>query len=159
MKQHNTLVAVLFLCPVLAIGQSFTLSTDILTDQSAHSGGCVGIADMDGDGYDDLLLLDDAKNVYIDYQGSDGTYTSYSMGQASSSQQWGMSVGDVDNDGHKDFFSGGSNDGVHFLRMSGRGAGTWSSLNNGSMFMQCANMAVASLAKEFKLRTQSSFPT
>ncbi|MBK7286018.1 MAG: CRTAC1 family protein [Flavobacteriales bacterium] len=117
------------------------MSTSILSDQSAHSGGCVGIADMDGDGFDDLLLLDESKNVYIDYQGAGGTYTSYNMGQASSSSQWGMAAGDVDNDGHKDFFSGGSNDGVHFLRMSGRGSGTWSSLNNGTMFMQCANMA------------------
>ena len=81
----------------------------------------MGIADMDGDGFDDLLLLDESKNVYIDYQGAGGTYTSYNMGQASSSSQWGMAAGDVDNDGHKDFFSGGSNDGVHFLRMCGRG--------------------------------------
>lgn len=141
MKPNFTLLTLLALSPAFVTGQTFTLSTGILTDQSAHSGGCVGIADMDGDGYDDLLLLDQSKNLYIDYQAANGTYTSFYMGQASSSQQWGMAAGDVDNDGHKDFFSGGSNDGVHFLRMSGRGSGTWSSLNNGSMFMQCANMA------------------
>ena len=141
MKQITTLFACLILSPAFVLGQTFTLSTGVLTNQSARSGGCVGIADMDGDGYDDLILLDQSKNLYIDYQASNGTYTSYSMGAASSAQQWGMAVGDVDNDGHKDFFSGGSNDGVHFLRMSGRGNGTWSNLNNGSMFMQCANMA------------------
>jgi len=141
MKLSFSLFALLAMSPAFVVGQTFTLSTSILSDQSAHSGGCVGIADMDGDGFDDLLLLDESKNVYIDYQGAGGTYTSYNMGQASSSSQWGMAAGDVDNDGHKDFFSGGSNDGVHFLRMSGRGSGTWSSLNNGTMFMQCANMA------------------
>ena len=142
MKQNATLVACALLAPALSFGQTYTLSTGILSDQSAHSGGCVGIADMDGDGYDDLILLDQSKHLYIDYQGSDGSFTSYDMGQASSAQQWGMAAGDVDNDGHKDFFSGGSNDGVHFLRISGRGqAASWASLNNGSMFMQCANMA------------------
>ena len=141
MKLSFSLFALLAMSPAFVVGQTFTLSTSILSDQSAHSGGCVGIADMDGDGFDDLLLLDESKYVYIDYQGAGGTFTSYNMGQASSSSQWGMAAGDVDNDGHKDFFSGGSNDGVHFLRMSGRGSGTWSSLNNGTMFMQCANMA------------------
>ncbi len=141
MKPNFPLLALLVISPAFVVGQTFTLSTGILSDQSAHSGGCVGIADMDGDGYDDLLLLDESKNVYIDYQAAGGTYSSYYMGQASSASQWGMAAGDVDNDGHKDFFSGGSNDGVHFLRMSGRGSGTWSSLNNGTMFMQCANMA------------------
>ncbi|MBZ0207432.1 MAG: CRTAC1 family protein [Flavobacteriales bacterium] len=141
MKRSRTLLALLVLAPAVAFGQTFTLSTGILSDQSAHSGGCVGIADMDGDGYDDLILLDQSKNLYIDYQGANGTFTSFYMGQASSSSQWGMAAGDVDNDGHKDFFSGGNGDGVHFLRMSGRGAGSWSNLNNGSIFMQCANMA------------------
>lgn len=140
MPKH-TLLSILLLSPAVILGQTFTLSTGILFDQSAHSGGCVGIADMDGDGYDDLILLDQSKHVYIDYQAANGTFTSYDMGAASSSQQWGMAVGDVDNDGHKDFFSGGNGDGVHFLRMSGRGNGSWSNLNNGNMFMQCANMA------------------
>lgn len=141
MKQNATLLACMLLSPALVLGQTFTLSTSVLSDQSARSGGCVGIADMDGDGYDDLVLLDQSKNLYIDYQASDGSFTSYSMGAASTAQQWGMAVGDVDNDGHKDFFSGGSNDGVHFLHITSRGNGTWSSLNNGSMFMQCANVA------------------
>lgn len=141
MKQMYPLLVLSSILPILASGQSFTLSTGILSNQNAHSGGCVGIADMDGDGYDDLILLDQSKNLYIDYQGANGAFTSYNMGQSSSSQQWGMAAGDVNNDGHKDFFSGGNGDGVHFLQITGRGAGSWSNLNNGSMFMQCANMA------------------
>jgi hypothetical protein len=142
MKQSRTLLAILCAIPAAVAGQTFTLSTSILSDQSAHSGGCVGIADMDDDGLDDLVLLDQAKHLYIDYQNSDGTFTSYDMGQASSASQWGMAVGDVNNDGHKDFFSGGSFDGVHFLQISGRGtSSSWTELDNDDMFMQCANMA------------------
>ena len=121
--------------------QSYTLSTSILTNQSARSGGCVGIADMDGDGLDDLILLHQSKTLSIDYQNADGSFTSYSYGNVSSSSQWGMAVGDVDNDGHKDFVSGGNGDGVHVVRISGRGTYTpVTNLNNGNMFMQGMNM-------------------
>ena len=124
-----------------SMAQSFTLSTSILTNQSARSGGCVGIADMDGDGLDDLILLHQSKTLSIDYQTADGSFTSYAYGNVSNSSQWGMAVGDVDNDGHKDLVSGGNGDGVHFVEISGRGVYTpVTNLNNGSMFMQCMNM-------------------
>ncbi|HNK86067.1 MAG TPA: VCBS repeat-containing protein, partial [Flavobacteriales bacterium] len=124
-----------------SMAQSFTLSTSILTNQSARSGGCVGIADMDGDGLDDLILLQQSKTLSIDYQNADGSFTSYAYGNVSNSSQWGMAVGDVDNDGHKDLVSGGNGDGVHFVEISGRGVYTpVTNLNNGSMFMQCMNM-------------------
>lgn len=145
MRSNFPLLVLLAFSPAFVVGQSFTTftrSTSILTNQSARSGGCVGIADMDGDGYDDLILLNQSKSLYIDYQNPNGTYTSYSMGQASSSAQWGMTVGDVNGDGHKDFFSGGNFDGVHFLQMTGRGQSNgWTNLNNGQMFMQATNMA------------------
>ena len=121
--------------------QTFTLSTSILSDQSARTGNCVGIADMDGDGYDDLILLDNSRHLYIDYQGSNGIFTSFDYGNVSGSDQWGMCAGDVDGDGHKDVVSGGFYDGVHFVEISSRGVSSQSSLNNGSMFMQAMNMA------------------
>ncbi|HMN04235.1 MAG TPA: CRTAC1 family protein [Flavobacteriales bacterium] len=142
MKANVILFAVLLLSPVLAMGQTFTRSTSILSNTTARSGGCVGVADMDGDGYDDIILLNLSRQLYIDYQNPNGTFTSYSMGQVSSADQWGMAVGDVNRDGHKDFVSGGNSDGVHFLPIMGRGSsGSWSNLNNGTMFMQCMNMA------------------
>ncbi len=142
MKSNFLLLVLVAFSPAFVAGQTFTRSTGSLTNQSARSGGCVGIADMDGDGYDDLILLNQSKDLYIDYQNPNGTFTSHSMGQASSSAQWGISVGDVNGDGHKDFFSGGNFDGVHFLQMTGRGQSNgWTNLNNGQMFMQCNNMA------------------
>ncbi len=122
--------------------QTYTLNTTPLTNEAARSGGCVGITDMDGDGYDDLVLLNQSKDLYVDYQNANGTYTSHSYGTVSGSSQWGMAVGDVDNDGHKDLVSGGNGDGVHFVEISGRGVYTpVTNLNNGTMFMQCMNMA------------------
>lgn len=134
-------LGVLLTAPALLQAQTFTRRSDLLSNQTARSGGCTGVADMDGDGYDDIILLNLSKNLYIDYQSAAGTFTSYNMGAVSSASQWGMAVGDVDNDGHKDFVSGGNEDGVHFMEISARGSGVLSSLNNGSMFMQCMNMA------------------
>ena len=47
-----------------------------------------------------------------------------------------MCVGDFDNDGHKDVFSGGAYDGVHLMHITAPGQGNLQSLGNGSMFMQ-----------------------
>ncbi|MBP7515928.1 MAG: VCBS repeat-containing protein, partial [Flavobacteriales bacterium] len=130
----------LCLAPLVS-AQTFTLNTAPLTNEAARSGGCVGIADMDGDGYDDLILLDQSKNLSIDYQNANGTFTSFSYGSVSSSSQWGMAVGDVDEDGHKDFVSGGNGDGVHLKKISARGVSVAvTNLDNGNMFMQGMNM-------------------
>lgn len=105
MKATVTLLTASFFIPVLAIGQTFTRSTSLLP-YAARSGGCTGVADMDGDGRDDIVILDQSRNLYVLYQGATGSFTSYAMGQAANADQWGMAVGDVDRDGHKDFFTG-----------------------------------------------------
>jgi len=138
MRYSSTLLAIFV--GALASAQTFTLNTTPLTNESARSGGCVGIADMDGDGLDDLILLHQSKILSIDYQNANGSFTSFAYGSVSASNQWGMAVGDTDNDGHKDFVSGGNGDGVHFVEISARGVYTSSNLNNGSMFMQGMNM-------------------
>lgn len=141
MKLNYYPLFLLLFTPLLANGQTFTLGTGILSNQGARSGGVVGIADMDGDGLDDLILVDRSRYLYIDYQEEDGTFTSYYMGQIASRDQWGIAVGDVRGDGHKDFFSGGSSGSPNFLQITGRGqAEPWTTLNGGSIFMQCANM-------------------
>ncbi|MCB0792679.1 MAG: CRTAC1 family protein [Flavobacteriales bacterium] len=140
--QKPTLVLAACFLSASGFTQTFTLSTSVLSNTSARTGGCVGVADMDGDGYDDLLLLNQSTHLYIDYQNANGTFSSYDYGTVSGSSQWGMAAGDVDNDGHKDVFSGGSYDGVHFKEINARGSSSSvTSLSNGNMFMQCANLA------------------
>jgi hypothetical protein len=121
--------------------QSFTNSTNLINAQSFNSGGCVGVADMDEDGYDDIIILHQSKNLFIYYQESNGSFTLQSYGSVSTANQWGMAVGDVDQDGHKDVICGGSYDGVHYIRISARGVFTSSNLPNGNMFMQGCNIA------------------
>ena len=121
-----------------AQAQTFTNASNLLPD-TYNSGGCVGFADLDGDGYDDLVVLDQSNTLHTLYQTPEGTFTDYNLGQVSNASQWGMCVADFDNDGHKDVFSGGSYDGVFVQKITAPGVHTSMELTNGSMFMQACN--------------------
>jgi len=123
---------------VAANAQTFTNASNLLPN-TYNSGGCVGFADLDGDGYDDLIVLDQSNTLHTLYQTPEGTFTDYNLGQVSNASQWGMCVADFDNDGHKDVFSGGSYDGVFVQKISAPGVHTSMELANGSMFMQACN--------------------
>ena len=118
-----------------AHAQTFTNSSNLLPD-TYNSGGCVGFADMDGDGYDDLIVLDQSNTLHTLYQTSEGGFVDYNLGQVSNNSQWGMCVADFDNDGHKDVFSGGAYDGVHVQHITAPGVSNTLELADGSMFMQ-----------------------
>ena len=124
----------------LAMAQSFSNASSSLPGDY-NSGNCVGFTDMDNDGLDDIIVLDQSKTVKILYQDASGGFTEVDYGNVSNSNQWGMTIGDYDNDGHKDVFSGGAYDGVHVKHIDA--VGDWSDmdLENGSMFMQACNFA------------------
>lgn len=141
MNRLLPLVATLAFWSVTASAQlSFTNSSNLF-NESYNSGGCVGISDMNGDGLDDMVHLDQSKRLVVEYQNSDGSFTAYDYGNVSGSQQWGMCIGDLTNSGHNDVFSGGSYDGVHVMMIDEPGVSTLLSLAEGSMFMQGTNMA------------------
>ena len=124
----------------LVFGQSFSNGSSILPD-SYNSGNCVGFTDMDNDGLDDIVVLDQSNTVKVLYQDASGGFTEVDYGNVSNSNQWGMTIGDYDNDGHKDVFSGGAYDGVHVKHIDAVGVWSDMSLENGSMFMQACNFA------------------
>jgi hypothetical protein len=109
MKGSITLAAML--CTTLAWSQlTYTNSPGVLC-ADMHSGGCMAVCDMDGDGLDDITILDNSEHVYIKYQKSDGTFNTIDYGtidgSANPAGQWGWAIGDIDNNGHKDIVSGG----------------------------------------------------
>lgn len=124
----------------VVVAQSFSNASFQLPG-SYNSGNCVGFTDMNNDGYDDIVVLDDSKTVKVLYQAGDGSLTEVDYGNVSNNNQWGMTIGDYDNDGHKDVFSGGAYDGVHVKHIDSEGVWSDMSLDNGSMFMQACNFA------------------
>jgi len=123
-----------------AMAQSFTNSSSLLPD-SYNSGNCVGFTDVDNDGFDDVVVLDQSRNLVILYQDGNGGFNAVEFGQVSSAGQWGMCVADYDNDGHKDVYSGGSYDGVHVWNIDAPGVFTEVAVANDQLFMQACNFA------------------
>ncbi|MFK7755360.1 MAG: FG-GAP-like repeat-containing protein [Flavobacteriales bacterium] len=109
----------------VALGISSLTQAQTFTDASSelpnafNSGGCVAVTDMNGDGLDDILTLDQSTDVKVYYQNLNGTpgFTLKEFGSVSTANQWGMAVADINNDGHKDVFSGGNFDGVHYCQI------------------------------------------
>ena len=69
--------------------QTFTNASNLLPD-TYNSGGCIGFVDMDGDGFDDLVILDQSRTLHTLYQTPEGTFVDYNLGQVSDESQWGM---------------------------------------------------------------------
>lgn len=124
----------------LSQAQSFSNASSLLPN-GYNSGNCVGFTDMNNDGYDDIVVLDQSKTIKVLYQDGAGTFEEFDYGDVSSNNQWGMTIGDYDNDGHKDIFAGGAYDGVHVKHIDAVGVFSDFDLDNGSMFMQACNFA------------------
>ena len=60
--------------------QTFTNANNLLPD-AYNSGGCIGFADLDGDGFDDLIVLDQSRNLHTLYQTTEGTFVDYDLGR------------------------------------------------------------------------------
>ena len=122
------------------MAQSFTNNTALLPG-SYNSGNCVGFTDVDNDGFDDVVVLDQSRSLVILYQDGNGGFNEVAYGQVSTAGQWGMCVADYDNDGHKDVYCGGSYDGVHVWNIDAPGVYAEVPVTNGQLFMQACNFA------------------
>ncbi|MFM7104691.1 MAG: FG-GAP repeat domain-containing protein [Flavobacteriales bacterium] len=120
MRKNLRFLFALLVLPALVSAQSFSTNTSILSS-TFTSGGVTGVTDMNNDGLDDIVILDQSKDLHIAYQQHDGSFTIENFGTVSNESQWGMCIGDIDNDGHKDVMVGGSYDDVHFVNINGPG--------------------------------------
>lgn len=96
-------------CLAAALGAQaqfgFTNSNSLITT-ATHSGCAISVADINHDGLDDIVKMDQSKTLVIDMQNQNGTYTHYNLGSISGANVWGMAVGDVDHNGWMDVATG-----------------------------------------------------
>ncbi len=137
MRILSSLSAVLFAAAAMA--QPVFSNQSAMLSHNASSGACVAVTDMDGDGLDDIVQLNMSTHVYVLYQNPDHSFVTYDYGEVDNSVQWGWAIADVDNDGHKDIFSGVST--THFLHITARGVYTFTDLDGPTIFTQCMTMA------------------
>jgi hypothetical protein len=117
-----------------------TFSTGTVAGGDKNSGNCGGVMDVNKDGLDDIIILDQSTDLYVAFQQPDGSFVTSSYGTVSNTEQWGMCVGDVDNDGWADVLSGGYYDGVHVVNINSTNSSTQSDYAWADIFMQATNM-------------------
>ncbi|MEM9079369.1 MAG: carbohydrate-binding protein [Verrucomicrobiota bacterium] len=122
---------------------SFSDQSSLLPNPSTYSGVAMGVADMNQDGYDDIVRILNARNLHIDYQQPDGSnFTTRSLGTVSNQGQWGLAIGDADNNGFPDLISGGYYDGLHYYQANNNAtAYSKTTINNPTIFAQAITFA------------------
>ena len=119
---------------------AFSDKSEHLTTTDFHSGAAMGVVDMNGDGLDDIVRLNNARQLSIEYQTSSGEFQNYYHGQVSNNNQWSLCVADVDQNGYNDILMGGSYDGVRVLMANATGSSYLSNMLPGpNMFLQGSN--------------------
>lgn len=121
---------------------SFTRRSDLLADSSSFSGVAMGVVDMNQDGRDDIVRLRNARDLFVDYQEADGSFSALALGTPAGVAQWGLAIGDADNNGYPDIVTGGFRDGLHYQRADDDGNGfEVSTLAEPIIFLQAISFA------------------
>jgi len=106
-----------------------------------HGGNSLCIIDVNNDGLDDLVKLDENQYLRIEYGKGGGAFNYQYVGDCGLSSLWGMSMSDVNHDGIKDLLYGNGNQAWLFkLNSTGTAfAGSGTALPNGNIFCQNVN--------------------
>lgn len=94
---------------------TFTPAADKHT-KNFRSGVGVMVTDVNGDGRDDIVRMNDARYVTVTLQGQDGRFITTYTNQTLSGDQWNITGGDFKNDGTFDFLTSGVYDRLKMYR-------------------------------------------
>jgi len=140
-KVANSLLLI-FSTFVLSAQISFTNQVELFANQEFHSGVSMGVCDMNNDGLDDIIRMDDAYRLFIEFQSADGsTFTSTFLDDYGNDEQWTMCVADVNNDGYNDLVTGGRYDDVKCYTRQEDGTYEKTIMPGATIFSQGANLA------------------
>ncbi|MCB9315015.1 MAG: VCBS repeat-containing protein [Lewinellaceae bacterium] len=132
------------LVPSLIFAQiSFTKQTHLLSPEKHYSGVAIAVLDMNGDGRDDIVRMNQGYQISVEYQNGPGeAFRHQSVLNLQTDSQWGICVADVDNNGIPDILTGGYYDGIKIIRGNTDGtAFSVTSIDEPETFVQGVNFA------------------
>ncbi|MEM6801156.1 MAG: VCBS repeat-containing protein, partial [Bacteroidota bacterium] len=113
MKQSFVCALLLLYLSPLSAQLTFSDSTHLLPSAPNYSGVAIGISDMNGDGKDDIVHLQDGRILYIEYQNKKNEeFISSRIDTVSEESEWALCIADVDNNGRNDVLIGGQYNGL-----------------------------------------------
>ncbi len=100
----------------------FTFTSSSALSTATHSGCAMTIVDVNNDGLDDVVKMDQSTTLMVDLQNKNGTFTHYNLGNISgTSRVWGMAAADVDHNGWKDVATG-TGSAMYIVKLSWTGS-------------------------------------
>ncbi|MEP7196497.1 MAG: FG-GAP-like repeat-containing protein [Saprospiraceae bacterium] len=91
------------------------------TRKDIHSGIVCGVVDINGDYYDDLLVLDQTKNLWLGVNNGKAYFFWQNLGYYSSQSIWSVAVADLDRNGQNDIILGGDFYGIQVFYQNSKG--------------------------------------
>ncbi len=142
MKKTLTLFMVMCCLIGLQAQTTFTNATSPLGLTGFNSGVAMAIADVNHDGLDDIVHLDQGTELRVSLQLVGGGFsTPSSFTSVGTSPQWSICVADIDDDGSSEIATGGYYDEVKLAKEGGFTGYTLSNLPGATIFIQGSNFA------------------
>ena len=121
---------------------SFTNQVLMLTPADHYSGVAIAICDMNEDGLDDVVRLNNGIELNIQFQSAvQSAFIPSIFKPIPGGNTWGMCTADVDNDGLGDILCGGAYDGIKITRSTPSGDFSIQNIGNPSTFVQGVNLS------------------
>ena len=117
---------------------SFTQESTKIGDLQSKSGAPMAVSDIDGDGLDDIISLDRSRDLLISFQNLDGSFDVVDF-PALGSSNWGVTIGDVSNDGRSEIFTGGAYNDIRLVETSRSGDNIVSFMDGPDIFVQAVS--------------------